>query len=381
MSRSLFVLNSERKTVIALQLRKAKDELRTYGLGLEGPYADRRGSILGISREVKHCMEDGTIRSPIAAAIAALTPQNMPGSQRSWLEVPFVVERVSSTDCDSAGAVACAKIIEAESGRYRAADLESLTMIGVAVLRRLGVPAFFAYHHFDPAHPKMVQLEKLAAILGLQDAAQTPMPSILVMEKTPVLCGFASPHMMSWPPAPWVAGLEILDDEALLALMRIKSAYLYVKSLMRDIASNRVESRDEGDLRAMAIGHLLHRGVVSWPLAEAEKSVADAKALIGSEQTITSMRHVAQTAVHNITCPLHHTMMANEIILSGDARKIARDAVMGALEGQVISMSRLAEMLSDQECFPKIIAYIALSQKMREHMHAQKDCPVKNTMS
>jgi len=382
MARSVFVLNSEREKVVSAQFRRAGDELRGCGLKLEGPYADRRDAILEISAEVKCRMERRRLVSPIAAAIATLAPQNLPVSEGSWLGVPFVLNGASSTDCDSAGAVACSKIVETGSGRYREADLESLSMLGVAVLRRLGIPAFFAYQHLDHEHWQIKRLKLLAGLLGAQSPSKSPQPCILVMEKTPVMFGLTPPYMVDSPPPQWIAGIEILDDAALRATMQIKSAYLHVKSLMCDIASKTLEFPDEGSLRAMAIGHLLHEGTTSWPAEEAAKGLEAAKALLNSRETaITSMRTIAENgAVHNIVCPVHHSIIASDMILSEDARSLIEDVVRSALEGDASLLPRIAEMLTGHESFLRLMAYMSLAQEMGEHVHAQKECPSKTVM-
>ena len=381
MGKSFFILNSERKGVMSAQFRRMRDELRDCSLGTEGVFADKSGSVEAISEAVRLRMERGGFAHPIGAAIATLAPQNLPVSEPSWLKVPFLLSGASGP-CDSAGSVACADASNAESGSFRKADLEALSLLGVAVLRRLGIPAYFAYRHFDPSSRQLRVMGAMAGILGIRTEA-SPMPCLLVAEGRKVgIYSFMPPYVDDPALSRMMAGLEILDDSALLGLMRIKSAYLHTLALLSDYAKNVDYIQGEGEMVAAGIGHVLHEGLSSWSVEEAQNGLEDAKRLLNpkGKLPLTSMRLIVENnAVHTLICPVHHFIMAAEVILCANAKKDLKGLFQEALADQSFSLQDLMEnatgILSGHGCVNGLMEYLNLAMEMNLHVHSMDECP------
>jgi len=196
MAKSWFIQNSERPAVLRAQFRKLKDDLRDSGLLLDGPFRDESDALAQLSGDVNARMKFSSCSDILGAAIATLAPQNVPSGERSWLKVPFVVTPDSGAGiCDSAGSVANAKTSMLDSRPVRAVDMEGLTLVGVAVLRKLGVPSFFTVMHFDQENLKLKALRSLSWLVGSVPVGE-PVPGILTLNPEPEFMTFLPPYIL-----------------------------------------------------------------------------------------------------------------------------------------------------------------------------------------
>jgi hypothetical protein len=380
MARSLFIQNSERPAVLRAQFRKLKDDLRDSGTMLDGPFQDQSGAIAKLSDDVGSRMKFGAHNSIVGAAIATLSPQNLPGGERSWLKVPFIVTPYSPPGiCESAGRVANVEPGMAGSTPVRAVDMEGLTLVGVAVLRKLGFPAHFSYMHFDMENPKLKALRSMPWLVGSIPVGE-PVPTILAMSPEPEFLTFLPPYAIPLPTHNAVAGFEVLDDAAVLSLMRMKLAYEQSISLMREIAAQALEPEGDGTRKAMGIGHLLHDAASIWTLPDASHDLASATSFINPKSCSLEMESVRMWAesryAHNLQCRAHHSLLASEVMLSDEAKRMISDVLRQAVHDGSNDSVEIPVSLRDLECVPKLLAYLELSETLRGHLHARKDCPV-----
>jgi hypothetical protein len=385
MARSLFIQNLERPAVLRAQFRKLKDDLRDSGLLLDGPFRDQSEAVAQLSGDITSRMKWGGYGSIVGAAIATLAPQNLPSGERSWLKIPFIVTPNGPAGiCESAGSVANIEAGMMGGKPVRAVDMEGLTLVGVAVLRKLGVPAFFSYMHFDKENPKLQALRSLSWLVGSIPAGE-PVPAILAMTPEPEFLTFLPPYALSLPTHNAVTGFEVLDDNAVLSLMHMKAAYEYSLSLMRDIATRKAESEDEGMLRIVGIGHTLHEGMSIWSERDARRDAASALALLNPKSgslRMESIRILAESRyVHNLICPVHHNLMASHVMLSDEAKRLLSEIVQRVSHDDPEGMAGFLVSMQDIECVPKLMAYLELSGHISEHVHDRSGCAVTRNMN
>jgi hypothetical protein len=302
MAASKFIINSERSKVIKVQYRKLQDDFRDAGLGVDGPYMDRRNAVAELSEEVRLRMRKG-VEHPVAATIATIGPQNVPTSDRSWLKTPFILSSKLVNERSCAGEIATARASESDKTPCIAVDLEALSVLAVAVLRRMEIPSFLAYVHFDENNPAIRMRRAIENILGNGPGAPCT-PCILAFDKNTTLFSFIPPYTMDFPAPGSVKSLEILDDEAVKALLMMRTAHLQTMGIMRSVKESVEDFPDERRVRAMAIGHLLHAGTEAWSLKDAGRDVRNAAQLIGKDhRQFESVREIAEDElVHPITC-------------------------------------------------------------------------------
>jgi hypothetical protein len=385
MARSLFIQNSERPAVLRAQFRKLKDDLRDSGTMLDGPFRDQSCAIARLSDDVGSRMKFGAYSSIAGAAIATLAPQNLPSGERSWLKIPFVVTPFSPPGiCESAGMVADIETSLMGSTPVRAVDMEGLTMVGVAVLRKLGLPAFFSYMHFDVENPRLKALRSLSWLVGSIPVGE-PVPTILTMSPEPEFLTFLPPYALSLPTHNAVTGFEVLDDGAVISLMNLKMAYEYSISLMRDAAASALESKDEGARRALSIGHVLHDGASLWTPSDAMHDLASATSFINPKSGQLEMKSVRMWAesryVHNLLCRVHHSILASEVMLSDEVKSMFSEILRQARHDDSNGVVEIPISLRDIDCVTKLRAYLALSETIREHVHGREACPVIQRMN
>ncbi|MFH0885277.1 MAG: hypothetical protein V1861_06210, partial [Candidatus Micrarchaeota archaeon] len=355
------------------------------GLLLDGPFRDQSEAVAQLSGDVISRMKWGTYSSIVGAAIATLAPQNLPSSECSWLKVPFIVTSNSLTVCcDCAGSVANVEASLDGARPVRAVDMEGLTLVGVAVLRRLGLPAFFSFMHFDKEYPGLQALRRISALVGSIPVGE-PVPSIVVLNPEPEILSLLPPYVIPLPTHNAVAGFEILDDSAVLSLMRLKMAYEHSVELMRDIAAREPESEDEGALRAVGIGHTLHEGISLWSEQDARRDLALAAALLNPKDGRPNMESIRLLAegryIHNLLCPVHQSIIASEMMLSDKAKRLFSEIVKHVSHDNPDGLTAIPVSIRDIECVPKLMAYLALSELIREHVHTKGDCEVTRNMN
>lgn len=371
MGKSLFVPHSQKQPSVEKRLR---DRLGSYGLKLEGPCSDAGKAIERITGNVRRKMKSSTIRDPIAAALATLIPKNVAGGELE-LDVPFVLGRpgLENFRGDSAGAVACSEPTEYGGRMVRQVDMEGLTLMGLAVLRRLGVESFYSYVHFDPNSPK----SKLAKIReSLSDVEIVNTPCILVPGRNSRLVTFVPPSVLPYPLPGSPTVLEVLDDEALLSISRLKLAAAYAETLMVDLSKEKPEYESEWEMRAMMVGHLLFSGLDSWPLDEAESSVIDTISMFDlGNHNLESIREVAEDKyVDFIMSPDSYVNAAASTILCDDAYKEFSYISENLFDAEGVDVTEILRDIKGHACALRMEAYMCLAVAMNQHIHPAKEC-------
>lgn len=189
---------------------------------------------------------------------------------------------------------------------------------------------------------------------------------------------FLSPSLLL-PIATPALTLEILDDSALLSLMKLRRALAETRSLQKDI-SERALFGGEGEIRARAVGHTLFEGERLWTSEEVTQSIADIEGMLPSNiRTVKSMRDIAKEEyAHRITCPARHIGSAAEVILCSDAKTSIEMIVRGVLEALEQAKGPIAIPLDPailtHSCVQKMFRYHALASHMNAHIHDPKEC-------
>jgi hypothetical protein len=378
MARSLIVLNSRDRGKVSKQLMKVKRALNASGLKAEGPFKDNGDTVTELVKAVRRRMDFSEYNDPVSATLATLSPQNMDG-RTSWLKTPFMLGTDPlgmdlDMDFDSAGAIARTRITTVDDHSYREVDIDSLTVLAVAVLRMQDVPAFLAYQHPDESHPAFVLGEIEAALVGFQMAIR-PATCILVMDGEMEVHLVHTPYFPGFPEADFAAAIEVLDDEAVSAFMKIKMAYHRTVSLMQDVTTRGPQFHGEGDIRAVEVGHLLYEGTSSWTTEAAEDSVEDAEALAGTRTPVTSVRTIAESrVVHEMICPGCHVKRAIDTIVPEDERSLLGDIVTATCEKDLGSLQRALKKISGSEAIGNLVTYLQLAVEINKHVHPPDGC-------
>ncbi len=373
MGSSKFILNDRKAGSVRAQFRRLNEAFGDQGLKLEGPYEDKGEEIAKLSSEVKNRMAT-SISHPIMATVATLAPQNLPVNEASWLRRPFVLDQEMVNDCESAGMMVGNRVIRKGGREYSAVDLDSLCVVGVSVLRTLGVPSFMAYVHYDTSH-RIIQLGALLASITGARPPEKPLPAIMVLDKRSQLFTFAPPYVLEFPVPAHVASIEVLDERALSCILRARAAYIGRNELMSAAAAISVEGEDN-KLRAAGIGHTLFQGISSWTLNELrhDKEIA-AHVLSRDPGSVVSIRdHAESDFVHKIVCPVHHMIEASVEILCPEAKEVAAKLLGGLAEGSQVEVSMLAAELVAHPCFEGYREYFELATIMNEHVHPLGEC-------
>ncbi|MCI0503286.1 hypothetical protein L0Y65_01085 [Candidatus Micrarchaeota archaeon] len=381
MARSSFIQNTSRPAALRAQFRKLKDDLRGSGLMLEEPFQDQSGAVELLCGDVESRMKYGGFSNAAHAAIVTLAPQNLSPAERSWLDVPFIIPPERSGGAfDCAGAVACAETSDAGSGPVREVDMEGITLLGVSVLRRLGIPAFFSYLHFDNGNPRMQEMHSLSIYVGSVPFGD-PVPAVLTLNPEPELFAFVPPYAIPFPAHVSVSGFEVLDDSAVHSLIQVKMAFEQAIRLMRDVSDQRLESEAEGEFRAMCIAHALHEGMRLWSVEDAWRDMDAAAALNNPARGapgVESVRlHAEAKYVHELLCPEHHSMLATSVILSEETKMHLADAAIRLMGNEGLIDGGHAMPPMQDQYLARLMEYMRLSEILQAHIHAQDECPDK----
>ncbi|MBD3210397.1 hypothetical protein GF318_03375 [Candidatus Micrarchaeota archaeon] len=362
MGKSVFLKPVERKRAVAAQFRKLRDELEGQSLMLDGACSDRRGRINEITGSVKDRMKIIKNSHPVQATLATMMPSNLPSSEHSWLDIPFAVG--SSCNALDAGGVACTERKAGELGPVRAADLQELTLLSMAVMRNLGVEAHYGFMHLDHESPSV---RFAMSLIG--DSSPLSSPCIILPESGPVIATLVPPYVIS-PVSQWrSSAIEVLDDRALLSLLKIKAALGGAVELMEDMGSRPPAFEDEGRLRAISIGHLLYEGITDWTLEEAGHGCKSAQAVFNT--SFQSIRAIFEKEyVHGLTCPLCHSRMAGGAIFCDELK----GELGNALNHLEVDLQQLSDTISDHACMLIYQQYMGLAAVMQEHIHPAGNC-------
>ena len=371
MVRSVFLVNSQQPHTIEKRLRR---ELEGYGLEMEGPCSDARKSIERIAERVRGRMKSDASKTHLQATMETLAPRYFPGAE-SCLDVPFILcsPNLEGFNTDTAGAIACSEPTEYEGKVVRQVDIEELTLVGLAVLRRLGIESFYSYLHFDPNNPKVKQARLLGSIANIEVMNN---PCIFVPGQEPQLLVFMPPSTMNYPKPGVSAVLEVLDDDSLLSISKLKLAAAHAKTLMKDVAKEYPEFMEEWELRARMVGHLLHQGTSLWSLKEARLSVEVTMMMYDVEDyELESIREIAERKyVQPLTYHNSYILKAADTILCEDAHDIFFGLVERHFDGVDVDIMNLLQNISDHLCAKRLDMYLHLADMMNRHIHPLREC-------
>lgn len=367
-------------------MRKLRDELGGKSLSLEGPYADRGEAIAqivdGVKTRVKLSPHD-----KVMATLLTICPQNTPvKTESSWLREAFIFHRLrheESTARDSAGVVASLPTIEHGGDQVRVADFEELTMIGVAVLRRLGIPSHYGILHFEPHYVNAIaQLYALLRLPLPEGAILESRPCIVLSDEKHRIAKVVPPSVIDEPIGGQVTALEVLDGDALTSILRMRHALGCTNQLILDVAKRGPEFLGEGPLRARYVGHTLFEAMNRWTHADANADLLMALQMMGRGRgEVKSIRTEAESEyAHPVACPACHIRRAASAILC-EAAKIELDAVE-PMEGahemtqQVVVdlVKKLVEIVKDHTCIGRLSVYTSLMGTIIGHIHPPSEC-------
>ena len=161
------------------------------------------------------------------------------------LDVPFILPGGIWLCPESAGETASADIVEYGSAEAREASVAALTMLAVSVLRRLGVESYFALYNYggrpvdeELSNRHILFVSQTVPVIIAQAGPRTRIGSVLPG-------GLKS--FLGIPPE----AFEVLDEAALLSLIKIQNTYDDVEALMADIAGSTPESEVERTVISM----------------------------------------------------------------------------------------------------------------------------------
>lgn len=377
MAKSYFLINTQRANVNRAQMRRLCDRLDGQGTSLSGVFADKGGAIESLAREIStKCRGDGAM-GKVNAVVAALTPINFPKGKNTCLSVPFRFSPFVDCGCENgAGAVALGQNPLAGVGIVRNVDLEGLTLVGVSVLRQMGVPAFFSYSHMDPENEAIRAMRGLSEVLGMQ-APSDAVPTAMVLAPGPMFISLLPPAIARIPLSSIIRGFEIVDDDAMRSILLIKAAYKQTLALMKGMASGQSADNLSGFEVAASIGHSLHTGLSIWDEEEAYQGIADATSFLnpGSGSLgMASIRTIVESRyADSLLCPPRHNMLATMVMVDPEIR-IAIAEQIGSFKDSGEMEIQVSETAS--ESLIRIAAYQRLADAMREHVHETSDCPI-----
>lgn len=357
MVKSTFLMNSRRESVRKLQFRKLRDDTGDSGLLLEGPYSDPGEGVAKLAHCVKKRMR--TVSNPIAATLATMAPQNMRGPEVSDLRTPFVVhEAVDMPSVDCAGHIIKCPFVEFEGKQAKAIGIDELTMLATTVLRHLGISSLYSYALYR---------EKGIAVPAI--LAHDPRPQLLVM---------IPPFVLDLQTDQGISHIEVLGQDAALAMMKFKKTQSSAKKLMIDIASRSQLYKEEGLHRAMDIGHTLHEAEQLWDLPDAEESRVRIRELLnlGEETALESMRDVAEASTHWLKCIPCHAMKANEEFLCDRAKVLLTKSAMELLLYGPAALAETMASLENHTCLQNLNRYASVPETILAHYHDENQCSV-----
>jgi len=227
MGKSVFLLPTSSIRSNKAQLRRLRDELGAGALKLEGPFSDRDGAVAEIADHVRRRVRCSVGTNEIETTVLTLMhqdvlPPGFPEIRLSQLEVPFVTGLFVpgfSEEQETAGAVAHKTKVTFKGKEARRVTSEELTMLGVSVLRSLGIESYYMVSHFDTTH--------LDAVLSPLNAKvqESSIPSIgILMGGRLVTTSLSSLDAALLRVLP-LASLETLDNDAALSLLKMRNAW------------------------------------------------------------------------------------------------------------------------------------------------------------
>ena len=352
MGKSVFLLPRANDDAVRIQMRKVREELGP-GLKLEGPFSDKAGAVTGIADRMRSIVSGTEHR--MRAAMINLMPQdcvhgNFPHSK---LDIPFIMSTGPHRGWvdypESAGAVASIGTVEFGNGEARRVDIIELTMLMISVLRMLRIECYYALS--TCSEPKLRDD-------GLSLAGFT-MPVIIIPNGPSFGLASAIPEQIKLFSVLPPDSFEVLDEDALLCLIKLQNAYKHAEALMKDIAAH--EPRPEGELRSIRIGHMVSEGRSLWAMPDAIHANGD---------PVSARVKFEKGIVRIMTSIPQHTWIAASVMFPEEIREIMHKSAGGRLA----KPAELLDAISRQPSTPAFMRYIKLTRVMKEHLHAKSEC-------
>ncbi len=354
MGKSVFFGPSKEKDAQIKQMRKLRDKFGLDSLKLDGPFLDKSGAAAKIAAQVQSWTEDSPRDNVIQTAVRTLLPQNklpgnLPSDCRSRLEIPFIAGTApggwQKRYPEIAGETASAGAVEYNGGLARPAGAVALTTLAMSVLRMLGVECYFSQCTCIPNIPEEALPAGTEATIVLHVLPLRTAPIIIVpdgprprqLSLIPDYGFFSNVTNLSF---------EVLDSDALMALIKLHNARRHAMALMTDLMNYLPGSDEERTSRAVRIGHMVHEGVSLWKLSDAEEDLGSARKLFGPyEHQLNSARYdLEDDIVHAITCLERHAEVAALVMRTEDFHG------------------------------PPFTDYMDLARLMNEHLHEASEC-------
>jgi len=362
MARSVFLFPKDTSKQVE---RALFQKLQSDGLNTEGPFSDVSGSLEKIVCDVKGIIACSRGHGPIHSTMAALTPINTETHDHPQLDIPFILAETFPDSCKSetAGAIASFQPLEYYKKLVRLADPEELTLVGAGVLRRLGVECFFSYVYLDQRSPYK----------GTDYFSEAPSPALLIRDDIPQVLRLEPMEKIPLPMRSFNAVIEVLDDDALHSILRMKLAMLHCESLIKDISRRDTLFPAEWETRARDIGHVLHYGMDGWDLDDVRTSVRAMEKSCGYK--LDSIRDIAEERFAQlIRDPLVQLDTAASVMLCPQLQSELREAVGEIIKEEYLDLNRLFDILPSHQRFERLKEYMVMAQHMNDHLHSSGDC-------
>jgi hypothetical protein len=355
------------------QIHFIRDQLGR-GLELEGPFSDKGGAVAEIADRVRTSpLYRG--RHVVDATLHAILPQDLlhSGFPPSQLEIPFILPEGVAAHCpESAGEVASSPTVGYRGGKAREADVAALTLLAVSVLRELGVETYFSLYNFgsDDFHETLSALgigfipEHIPVII----APGSPESMIGAVIPDPLNCFLnASPE-----------AFEVLDNDAVLSLIKIRNAFRYTEELMAGIANRMPKSEAERTVRSvqmsMQIGHMLHEGMALWTPEQAVESSTRARGFLGSIGQKSARLGAGENMIHTMICMSCHAVAAASAMLPLESSQEIIRLLGESKHG--VDIFKLLDSIPQSPAIEPFREYFAAACLMNEHVHAASECRV-----
>jgi hypothetical protein len=372
MGKSVFLATNARGMISGIQIERLRAELGRFSLSLDGPFSDKGGAVAELARTIQAGYDSGDVPSIVKASLLPQNslPPDAPWSERSVLDVPFIVRRLPKCGWqdypESAGAVAGAPAVEFNGGLARDVGAAELTILAVSVLRTLGVAC-----HFSLAHCPISQCEALLGP-GTYVVPATVPSIILPMGNDLGRMSLISDHtglFSTFEPA----FVEVLDNEAVLSSIRLRNAMEHAKTLMADLAKHEPLFPGEAELRCRQVGHMLHDAMSLWALSEAQKDSALAITLCRLAGIKSYRETKGEPIIANMTDPRRHIHVASSVMLCEELGQMMdaspdTDAAQGVVEFMCATLRHGC-------CMPQFNEYISRWIPMiNGHLHPVSEC-------
>ena len=369
MGKSTYLITPAGPKSTNAQLRMLRDFLG-HGLGLEGPFADKDGAVAEIADRVR--LASGCIGlDPLNTTRIMLAPQNKlaKGDYPSLLSVPFILspgpERGWGEYPESAGEVASIKPVEYEGGMARPARTTELSLLAVSVLRTLRVEGYLSM-----AACTVPQIEERISKPGTISTGVI-VPAIIWPSGRETRMFSVVPDHKGILAASTTTTLEVLDDDAILSIVKVKNAWRHAQSLMKDIANHENEFEGERALRSIQIGHMIHDGMSLWGMMDAQADLVRAKGIFGPDNLDLDMsfrERVVQSLVRTMTNPEQHAMAAGIVMLPEEIKLKIRE-----LEGSS-NIFGFLNSIAEHPAALLLGEYFRSTFTMNEHIHPVSEC-------